>query len=79
MAITKDQIDSFHRFAVDRLDSGPVDLEIDELLVEWYDSRERESINGVIRQGLADIEAARGRSAREVSEELALLHGIGAQ
>lgn len=76
MPATKDQLDSFHRFAVDRLDKGPADLELDELLGEWYDKRERDDVNAVVRQGLADIESGLGRPAREVTEELRRTHGI---
>lgn len=76
MPATKDQLDSFHRFAVDRLDQGPANLELDELLVEWYDTRERDNVNAIVRQGLADIDSGLGRSAREVTEELRRTHGI---
>ena len=79
MAITKDQLDSFHRFAAGRLDSGAVDLELDELLSEWYDAHDRKSVNAIVAQGLSDIELGQGRCAREVTEELRSRHDLSAK
>jgi hypothetical protein len=70
MAATRDDIDHFHQFAIDRLDSDDAPWELDELVLLWYDSHDRQQVNAVIRQGLADIDAGLGRPARQVMGEL---------
>ncbi len=69
MATTKAEIDNFHQFALERLANRPDAAELDELLVEWYDTREREEVHEIIRIGIADIEAGRGRDAFEFTQE----------
>lgn len=69
MAVTKEELESFHEFACNQVEQGD-DLSIDEILMDWHDSRDRDEINSIIRQGLADIDADRGQPAREVMEEL---------
>jgi len=76
MPITQNQIDDFHQFATDRLKSGGAELTIDDLLIEWDSSRNRDEINEAIREGLADIEAGRTRPADEVTEELRRKYNI---
>jgi len=70
MAVTRQELDSFHRFAAERLDNGDSELTIDDLVIEWDSSRNRDEINAAISEGLADVEAGRHRPAEEVTEEL---------
>ena len=70
MSTSQEQLDDFHRFASARLKSGGTELTIDDLLIEWDSTRNRDEINQAIREGLADIEAGRTRPAAEVTEEL---------
>jgi predicted transcriptional regulator len=74
MATTIDEIERFHRFALERVASHNAshnqNVELDELLIEWYDLQDRDTVNSVIRQGLADIDAGKGREAGEVMAEL---------
>ena len=70
MAVTKEELQSFHDFACKQVERGNHDLSIDELLMQWLDTRERADINAVIRQGLDDIDAGGGRPARAVMDEL---------
>lgn len=79
MAATRDEIDRFHKFAVDRLDEGDSSWELDELVLAWYDSNDRQQINAVIRQGLADIDAGLGRPAREVMGGLCEKYGLASK
>lgn len=69
MTVTQGELDSFHRFASERL-TGEGDLTIDDLVIEWDSTRNRDEINAAIREGLSDIDAGRTRSAKEVTEEL---------
>jgi hypothetical protein len=70
MATTREELDRFHQFAIAQLNTGAAHGELDELLVTWYDSLEREALNEVLRASLADLDAGRGRSASEVTAEL---------
>ena len=76
MAVTQDELDSFHRFATDRLKESEEELTIDDLVIEWDSVRNREEINSAIREGLADIDAGRTRPADQVTEELRNKHNI---
>ena len=68
--VTQTQIDSFHRFASERLANGGSELSWDELLIQWQSTCEREAVNAVIREGLADVEAGRCQPAAEAMEEI---------
>jgi predicted transcriptional regulator len=50
--------------------------ELDELVLSWYDAAEQEEIHAAIRQGLSDIDAGRGRPAREVTAEVSRRLGL---
>ena len=76
MAVTQDELDSFHRFATERLRKSVEELTIDDLVIEWDSVRNREEINAAIREGLADIDAGRTRPADQVTEELRRKHNI---
>lgn len=75
MAVTQEELDSFHRFASERLNHGS-ELSFDDLVIEWESIRDREEINTAIREGLADIDAGRHRPADEAMEELRQKYGI---
>ena len=76
MAVTQDELDSFHRFATERLRKSGEELTIDDLVIEWDSVRNREEINSAIREGLADIDAGRTRPVDQVTEELRRKHNI---
>lgn len=76
MTVTRQDLDSFHQFAADRLGISGSGITMDDLVIEWDSSRSRDEINAAISEGLADIEAGRHRPAGEVSEELRLKHII---
>lgn len=76
MTVTQHELDSFHRFATDRLRKSEEELTIDDLVIEWDSMRNREQINAAIREGLADIDAGRTRPADQVTEELRRKHNL---
>ena len=76
MAVTQDELDSFHRFATERLRKSEEELTIDDLVIEWDSVRNREDINAAIREGLVDIDAGRTRPADQVTEEIRKKHNI---
>jgi hypothetical protein len=73
MLVTQHDLDSFHHYALGKLqDSGAASIE--ELFDQWRIANptpeDEEEIHAAIRQGLADIEAGRGRPADDVLAEL---------
>ena len=67
---TREELESFHRFAVERLTQGQSSARLDELFLEWHDRQSADEIHRAIRQGLADIDAGRVRPAGEVMNEI---------
>lgn len=55
MTVTKNDIQSFHQFADDKLANGGVGS-LHKLVTEW---EERQEVNAAIREGIADVEAGR--------------------
>ena len=74
-----DQLDRFHHFAQQKLQNGGAES-LEELLDLWRienpSDEVQEEIHSAIRQGLADIEAGRGREACEVLQELRLKYNL---
>ena len=74
MAVSLEQLESFHRFASDRVKTGGEDLTMDELYDLWrlenLPPEELQDSLESLRRGLADAEAGRVRPADEVLEEL---------
>lgn len=69
MSKVREDLDNFYHFAIARLDQAP-ETPLDELLMYWYDDRDRDAINEAIRRGIADVDAGRCRPADEVMEEI---------
>src|SRR5439155_25832858 len=59
MPSTREQLESFHQFAAERLSHGEPEPSLDELLMEWADRRDRPLINESIQRGLADVASGR--------------------
>jgi hypothetical protein len=76
MTISSEQLEAFHRFALVRIEQAKEEIELDALLLEWYDQQHRGEINETIRQGLADIENGKGKPATIVSQELRTKFGL---
>jgi hypothetical protein len=70
MSSTREDLDSFHHFAAERLAGGESPASLDELFMEWHDSRSRDEINEAIRRGLADVEAGRHEPAERAMESI---------
>ncbi|MBI2825195.1 MAG: hypothetical protein HYX69_10965 [Planctomycetia bacterium] len=49
---------------------------MDELFMEWSDSRSRDEVNDAIRRGLADIEAGRHQPANDAMESIRQQFGL---
>jgi hypothetical protein len=70
MSSVREEVDSFHEFAIRRLGENESNASIDDLLSEWHDIRDRDAINQAIRDGLADVAAGRYESAEQSAEAL---------
>ncbi len=70
MSSTREDLDSFHQFAADRLTGGESTASLGELFMQWHDSRSRDEINDAIRRGLDDVDAGRYRPADESIESI---------
>jgi hypothetical protein len=69
MSTTRAELESFHRFALGRLDSGASES-LDELLVQWQDRNSRDEVNAAIRRGVADIGPGRYQPANVAMESI---------
>ncbi len=69
MAVTQADLEAFQRFAADRLAHQSAES-LGDLLREWEASRDRHETIESIKRGLADVDAARTRSADEIINEL---------
>lgn len=68
--------EAFYDFLGQSLQQGARELPPEALLRKWRAEREYEEACDDIRQGIANMEAGRGRPAGEVFAELRQRHGI---
>ncbi|MEX2305991.1 MAG: hypothetical protein WD738_00250 [Pirellulales bacterium] len=82
MLVTQQDLDSFHRFAQQKLQNGGA-VSIEELFDLWRiehpSPEEQEEIHAAIRRGLADIKAGRGRPTEDVMSELRRKYNLPAK
>lgn len=74
MNLTEQDIDQFHDFAKAKLASSEQELTWQQLFQDWLleqpSEEQREELNAIIRQGIADIDAGRSQPAEEVHDTL---------
>ena len=70
MKFTQQDIDSFHRFAVEKLSNGATEFTLEECLCMWRTEREEAETVDSVRRGEQDIEAGRHHTLDEVGEEI---------
>lgn len=63
MATPLEELENFHQYAARRLEESDSQPSLDELLMEWADSRDRMAINEAIGRGIADVDARRHERA----------------
>jgi hypothetical protein len=68
MNVTKDELESFGRFAAEEVDRGNV-VSLEQLVTLWQSARQREGFNAAIRQGLDEADAGLGRPLDEFMGE----------
>jgi len=80
MPTSQEQLDSFHRFALDKLQNGRAEMSLLELVQLWRlenpTADERAEAIAAIKQGQADIEAGNYRPVEEFMDEMREKHGI---
>tara|TARA_R110002167_G_scaffold328389_1_gene534707 strand:+ start:655 stop:894 length:240 start_codon:yes stop_codon:yes gene_type:complete len=79
MSDTQQLLEEFHQFALSRLSQVNNELELNDLMLQWYDSKESDEINDAIRQGLANMDAGFGKPASVVSDELKKKFGFNSE
>lgn len=68
-ALTAAELDGFHRFATQRLQSQAAQS-LEDCLRAWRNEQEHQEALADIRAGLADVAAGRVRDYREVMREI---------
>jgi hypothetical protein len=69
MLVTQQDLDSFHHFALGKLQNGGAES-ITELARQWEIAREREEVNEALREATDDLKAGRYRPAADVSRDM---------
>lgn len=70
MAVTKEDLDNFHRFAVEKLGSAEASVSFQELLDMWRQEHEYAATVDDIRQGLRDYEAGKAEPLAKAFSDL---------
>lgn len=74
MNLTEQDIEQFYGYAKAKLASCEQELTWQQLFQDWLleqpSDEERQEVNTIIRQGIADINAGRSRPAEEVHDKL---------
>jgi predicted transcriptional regulator len=70
MKATKEELDRFHEFACQQVAKRDRDVSMYDLVTHWMELQERERNNAIIRQGIKDIEAGRGRDIDEFMDAI---------
>ena len=70
MGFTQKDVESFHRFAVEKLSDDGVDLSLEECVRLWRAEREEAETIASVRRGEQDIEAGRQHTLEEVDVEI---------
>ncbi len=80
MALTQEQLDSFHRFATDKVSNGGAELSVADLYNLWRlenpTAEEQKDNEAALAEGLDDIRAGRTQPVDEVMRELKQKHNI---
>ena len=76
MAISQAELDSFHRFATDQLNSSDESLTLEVCLQLWREKREYVETVRDVRSGLADVAAGRVHSLAEFDADMRSMLGM---
>lgn len=76
MSTPLQELNSFHKFALDSLRSRDEYVPLEKLLEIWRAREEREEVNAAIRQGLAEMDAGKGIPVDEFLAEFDRKHGL---
>lgn len=70
MGFTQQDLESFHRFAVEKLSNGAAPLTLEECLHLWRAEHEEAAAVADIKTGMEDEQVGRLRPLREVDAEI---------
>jgi hypothetical protein len=69
MSVTRQELESFQRFAEKKLGNGGAES-ISDLALQWQIEREREEVHEALREATEDLRAGRYRPAEDVSRDI---------
>jgi hypothetical protein len=69
MSVSLDQLDDFHRFALQQVLTGGAES-LAELARQWEVGRERAEVNQALDEAIEDLRAGRYQPAADVSREM---------
>jgi hypothetical protein len=76
MPVTQIELDSFHRFASEKLGSGESSLGWDDLFLLWDATCHRDAVNAAIHQGLDEVDRGDFESADVAMDEIRAEFGL---
>lgn len=80
MPTSQEQLDSFHAFALGKLQNGGAEISLMQLVQLWRlenpTADEQAEVIAAIKQGQADIEAGNYRPVEEFMDEMRKKHAI---
>jgi predicted transcriptional regulator len=76
---TREQLDSFQRFASEQLAQPNCSATLDELFMHWHDKQLRAEIDEAIKEGLADVDAGRTQPADSAMSAIAQRFGFATE
>jgi hypothetical protein len=83
MPVTREELDSFHSYAVAKISNGGADLSWADLFDLWRvdnpTDAERAQVNEDIREGLKELDAGGGQPVEEFMAEIEREFGLSRQ
>ena len=76
---TREQLDSFQRFASEELARPNCSATLDELFMRWHDKQLRAEIDDARARGLADIDAGKTQPADAAMSDIARQFGFSTE
>ena len=76
MPATRQELDSFHRFASEKFADHGTDVSLEELLALWRQEREYSETVDDVRQGINDHDAGRGQALADAFHDVRAALGL---
>jgi predicted ATPase len=70
MALTTQQLDSFHRFAREQLDAGEAGLSLEKLASRWLAAQQQADTDNAIHEAIDQMNVGLGESLDDAMEDI---------